>query len=134
MDIKTSVYVIKMIFKSSSVRKFSQEWLKQAIHYGDIGKILEPLLLTMLNPTSQRISIHYASLWKSSMSPVDVANGECIVSARDSGREHDLNSSDSENDLNDSGMIIFLNRLIQIRRKRCKKSCWRDSLYLERWL
>ena len=48
------------------------------------------------------------------MSRIDVANGECIGAARDSGREHDLNSSDSETDFNDSGMIIFVNRLIQI--------------------
>lgn len=53
------------IFVFISDRKCVQEWLKHAIHYGDIGRLLEPLLLIMLNPSSRRISVHYASLWKS---------------------------------------------------------------------
>ena len=30
------------------------------MHFGDIGRILEPLLLVLLNPTSARVAIHYS--------------------------------------------------------------------------
>ena len=44
--------------------KCSKEWLQHAVHCGDIGRLIEPLLITMLNPSSRRISVHYASLWE----------------------------------------------------------------------
>lgn len=30
------------------------------MHFGDIGRILEPLLLVLLNPASARVAIHYS--------------------------------------------------------------------------
>ena len=76
--------------------KCAEQWLQHAMHCGDIGRIIEPLLITMLNPTSRRISIHFASLWDASARDTegDTASQELF--------------SDSENDqLYHSGNIAY---------------------------
>eukprot|EP00794_Sanderia_malayensis_P000522 gene522-1172_t len=81
-----------------SIRKSVQEWLKHAIHYGDIGRLLEPLLLIMLSPSSRRISVHYASFWKSGD---EAAHGRLKASKIKFGGENtgqDSCSSGSDND------------------------------------
>lgn len=43
--------------KNSSLRTFIEKWLKEAMLRGDIGRLLMPLLKTMLSSKSKRISI-----------------------------------------------------------------------------
>ena len=45
------------------------------MHVGDIGRILEPLLLVLLNPASARVAIHYS--WRYS----NGANFRSIIAA-----------------------------------------------------
>ena len=46
------------------IRECIQGWLKHSIHFGDVGRILETLLLILLHPSSARLSIHYVQLLK----------------------------------------------------------------------
>ena len=76
--------------------KCSEQWLQHAIHCGDIGRIIEPLLITMLNPASRRVSVHFASVWDAS-----TRDGEADAVSQDL-------LSDSENDqLYQSGSAAY---------------------------
>ncbi|XP_065057535.1 protein dopey-1-like isoform X2 [Rhopilema esculentum] len=91
-----------------TISKRSQEWLQHSVHFGDIGRILEPLLITMLNPSSRRISVHYTFLWKSNNQ--HTARPQSITSEKHQGKPNWSNvenykqstSTDSQSDQMDS--------------------------------
>ena len=37
----------------------TQHWLAHALQHGDLGRIIDPLLLLLLHPVTARVSIHY---------------------------------------------------------------------------
>ena len=98
--------------------KRSQEWLQHSVHFGDIGRILEPLLITMLNPSSRRISVHYTFLWKSNNQ--HTARPQSITSEKQQSKPNWSNvenckqsiSTDSQSDQMDSGLNTLLIRPI----------------------
>lgn len=45
-----------------SFRECASQWLQHAVAFGDIGRILETILLILLDPSTSRIAIHYAPL------------------------------------------------------------------------
>lgn len=40
-------------------RVITQHWLAHALQHGDLGRILDPILLLLLHPITARVSIHY---------------------------------------------------------------------------
>lgn len=40
-------------------RVLTQHWLAHALQHGDLGRIIDPLLLLLLHPITARVSIHY---------------------------------------------------------------------------
>ena len=38
--------------------------MSHSVHFGDIGRILESLLLILLHPSSSRVAIHYGKQWR----------------------------------------------------------------------
>jgi len=40
-------------------RVITQHWLGHALQHGDLGRILDPILLLLLHPITARVSIHY---------------------------------------------------------------------------
>eukprot|EP00116_Pleurobrachia_bachei_P017937 sb/3478199/ len=38
-------------------RLLSKAWISQCFHYGDLNRILDPLLITLLHPTSARVVV-----------------------------------------------------------------------------
>ena len=44
---------------SSLSRVLTQHWLAHALQHGDLGRIIDPLLLLLLHPITARVSIHY---------------------------------------------------------------------------
>ena len=42
-------------------RVLTQHWLAHALQHGDLGRIIDPLLLLLLHPITARVSIHYLS-------------------------------------------------------------------------
>lgn len=41
------------------IRVLTQHWLAHALQHGDLGRIIDPLLLLLLHPVTARVSIHY---------------------------------------------------------------------------
>lgn len=51
------------------IRVITQHWLAHALQHGDLGRIIDPLLLLLLHPITARVSIHYLyTLFNSKMS------------------------------------------------------------------
>ena len=44
----------------SITRVLTQHWIAHALQQGDLGRIIDPLLLLLLHPATARVSIHYA--------------------------------------------------------------------------
>ena len=45
----------------SDFRVLTQHWIAHALQHGDLGRIIDPLLLLLLHPATARVSVHYAS-------------------------------------------------------------------------
>ena len=57
LKIKKIIIIIVKIFPLPSV--LTQHWLAHALQHGDLGRIIDPLLLLLLHPVTARVSIHY---------------------------------------------------------------------------
>ena len=53
-----------------AVRALSERWVEQSLARGDTGRLLEPLLVSLLNPATARVSVLHASI-KQSLAPSD---------------------------------------------------------------
>ena len=51
-----------------AVRALSERWVEQSLARGDTGRLLEPLLVSLLNPATARVSVLHASI-KQSLAP-----------------------------------------------------------------
>jgi len=60
------VCLLKMLnnlnLSSGPLKALSQSWLVHAMAKGDIGRLMEPLLLTLLDPTTARVSVLHAQI------------------------------------------------------------------------
>jgi len=53
----------------SGVRTLCERWVEHSLSRGDSGRLLEPLLLALLDPSSARLSVLHANIKESSTSP-----------------------------------------------------------------
>eukprot|EP00092_Neocalanus_flemingeri_P000320 GFUD01000342.1.p1 GENE.GFUD01000342.1~~GFUD01000342.1.p1 ORF type:complete len:1526 (+),score=540.23 GFUD01000342.1:2184-6761(+) len=53
-----------------AVRAHSMRWVEQCLARGDTGRLLEPLLLALLDPASARVSVLHASIRQSQPTPL----------------------------------------------------------------
>ena len=69
-------------------RLLAKAWISQCFHYSDLNRILDPLLIQLLHPSSARkLELPHLS-----------SNGEIDTRSRDYSREEDTKESDSEAD------------------------------------
>ena len=52
--------------EKSAVRTLCERWVEHALQRGDSGRLLEPLLLALLDPSSARLSVLHANIKESS--------------------------------------------------------------------
>jgi len=55
--------------EKGGVRAHSMRWVEQCLARGDAGRLLEPLLLSLLDPASARVSVLHASIRQSQPTP-----------------------------------------------------------------
>lgn len=64
-------------------RVITQHWLAHALQHGDLGRILDPILLLLLHPITARVSIHYLyTLLDSKVSTTPEPDGKSLNSAQ----------------------------------------------------
>ena len=77
------------------LKVLSQSWLVHAMTRGDVGRIMEPLFLTLLDPCTARVSVLHCSL--------DMLEEEVFAIAFDQGNQdvifHVINNGDKSTSL-----------------------------------
>lgn len=69
--------------KEPEIRVITQHWLAHALQHGDLGRILDPILLLLLHPITARVSIHYLyTLLDSKVSTTPEPDGKSLNSAQ----------------------------------------------------
>ena len=89
------------------LKVLSQSWLVHAMTRGDVGRIMEPLFLTLLDPCTARVSVLHCSL--------DMLEEEVFAIAFDQGNQdvifHVINNGDKSTSLR---QYRYGNLLVQI--------------------
>ena len=89
------------------LKVLSQSWLVHAMTRGDVGRIMEPLFLTLLDPCTARVSVLHCSL--------DMLEEEVFAIAFDQGNQdvifHVINNGDKSTSLR---QYRYGNLLLQI--------------------
>ena len=82
------VCLLKMLdnlntLSSGPLKTLSQSWLVHAMARGDVARILEPLLITLLDPTTARVSILFCHVRQVASPPS--TDTSCETAAADGG-------------------------------------------------
>lgn len=76
-------------------------WVSHSLEQGDIGRILEPLLLLLLHPSTARVSHFYSERERRKQREAKIESG---VSTDTAGEQVDKNVHDgTSEDINDEG-------------------------------
>ncbi|XP_065649698.1 protein dopey-1 isoform X2 [Hydra vulgaris] len=75
----------------TKIREISKNWIKHCLHFGDIGRVMETILLVLLHPTSARVAIHYSHTWPADINLTYVNNLE----QTEFGTDNPINSQSS---------------------------------------
>ena len=62
-------------------REIAKQWLQHSVNFGDIGRILETILLVLLEPSTSRIAIHYVPLLKNKKEKNKTGRGSSTTSS-----------------------------------------------------